>query len=93
MIAMIEQGALEALLVGLDEKDTQLVWALLGAIDVVLDMDEKLGGEVADVFEKIGGLVKLEALQYHENQDIYKRVIKIMGKHFKLEECTEELNQ
>eukprot|EP01022_Parablepharisma_sp_SALTPOND_P009480 TRINITY_DN139376_c0_g1_i1.p7 TRINITY_DN139376_c0_g1~~TRINITY_DN139376_c0_g1_i1.p7 ORF type:complete len:128 (-),score=14.88 TRINITY_DN139376_c0_g1_i1:56-439(-) len=83
---MMDQGALEAIVHLLDISDPQLTMALLGAIDVALNLDDRLQGQVTELFEQFGGVTKLEGLQTHQNAEIYKKVVRIMEKHYALEE-------
>ncbi|XP_055638855.1 importin subunit alpha [Toxorhynchites rutilus septentrionalis] len=68
----------------LDAKDSRTVRVVLNGIANIFQVAEKRGGldNLCMMFEEIGALDKLETLQNHENEDVYKRAFELVEKYF-----------
>lgn len=77
----VEQGVIHPFCNLLNAKDNQVVQVVLDGINNIL----KMAGEneaVATLIEECGGLDKIETLQNHENEDIYKLAYEIIDQFF-----------
>lgn len=63
-------------------KDTQVVQVVLDGLSNILRMAEDDSDTICTYIEECGGLDKLEALQNHENEEIYKLVYEIIDTYF-----------
>lgn len=78
---VVQQGVIPPFCDLLTAKDNQVVQVVLDGIHNIL----KMAGEndaVANLIEECGGLDKIEALQNHENEDIYKLAYEIIDQFF-----------
>uniref|UniRef100_A0A336LQQ0 Importin subunit alpha n=1 Tax=Culicoides sonorensis TaxID=179676 RepID=A0A336LQQ0_CULSO len=68
----------------LDSGDARTVKVVLSGLDNLFKFAEKIGSadNLAMLIEEIGGLDKLENLQNHENEEIYKASFNIVEKYF-----------
>lgn len=68
----------------LDAKDSRTVTVVLAGLENLFNLAEKLGGteNLCIMVEEMGGLDKLEALQNHENEEIYKKAFAIIDTYF-----------
>lgn len=68
----------------LDSKDYKCVKVVMDGIVNVLATAEKTGDldKVALLVEECGGLDKIEALQNHENEEIYQKALNIIDTYF-----------
>lgn len=69
-------------------EEAELLNVVLEALDRILECGIIQGEQnpVVSDFDAIGGLSNLEKLQLHNCHEIYKKVIKIMEKYYKLSE-------
>jgi len=77
----VEKGVIPPFCNLLTAKDNQVVQVVLDGINNIL----KMAGEnetVATLIEECGGLDHIEALQNHENEDIYKLAYEIIDQFF-----------
>lgn len=77
----VEQGVIPPFCNLLNAKDNQVVQVVLDGINNIL----KMAGDneaVATLIEECGGLDKIETLQNHENEDIYKLAYEIIDQFF-----------
>ncbi|XP_036099617.1 importin subunit alpha-3-like [Molossus molossus] len=65
-------------------RDIQVVQIVLDGLSNILRMAEEEAYTVASLIEECGGLEKLELLQNHENEDIYKLAYEITDQFFSL---------
>jgi hypothetical protein len=89
---MVEQGALKAFVDVLSLSDIELVFASLEAILHILDcgveINEVEGADpvnenyLADEFEELGGVSRLEELLMHSNKQIHELANLIITKHY-----------
>lgn len=81
---LVSKGVILPLCNMLNVKDPQVIQVVLDGIHNML----KIAGssneteEIADMIEECGGLDKIEALQNHENEDIYKLTFEIIDNFF-----------
>eukprot|EP00826_Nyctotherus_ovalis_P061704 TRINITY_DN8804_c0_g5_i3.p2 TRINITY_DN8804_c0_g5~~TRINITY_DN8804_c0_g5_i3.p2 ORF type:complete len:224 (-),score=56.02 TRINITY_DN8804_c0_g5_i3:42-713(-) len=89
-LRIVKEGGLNAFIFMLDTKETGLLLIVLEAIEKLLEQDRKTDEEskVKELFEDLGGINKLEELQLHESEEVYKKVVTILEQNFKLEETT-----
>lgn len=78
----------------LDAKDSRTVKVVLIGLGNLLNLSEKLGGieNLCLMVEELGGLDKLEALQQHENDEIYKKAYAIIDTYFGNDAAEADLN-
>jgi hypothetical protein len=79
---VVSQGVITPLCNLLSVKDTQVVQVILDGLNNILKLAEDDVEAVCTMIEECGGLDKLEALQNHENEDIYKLVYEIIDTYF-----------
>ncbi|XP_057306127.1 importin subunit alpha-7-like [Hydractinia symbiolongicarpus] len=86
------QDALRPLCDLLSVMDTKIVIVALNGIENILRVGEEIGKEIntanpyAVQVEECFGLDKIEYLQQHENEDIYKKAYEIIESHFREDE-------
>lgn len=66
----------------LDVKDTQVVQIVLDGLHNILKMAGDNSDAVATMIEEAGGLDKIELLQHHQNDEIYRLAFQIIDKYF-----------
>ena len=68
-------------------KDENVLSMVLDGVTNILTTAEKLGEteKVALIVEECGGLERVEALQTHENEDIYEKALNIVETFFPLD--------
>ncbi|XP_014209910.1 importin subunit alpha-1 [Copidosoma floridanum] len=84
-IAFIVQcGALKPLCDLLESNDGRCISIVLDGLNYILTAAEKMGetDRVALMIEEVGGLDKLEALQRHENEEIYEKAATMIDRFF-----------
>jgi len=88
---MVDQGLIEPLLDLLQASEPRVVLVALEALDNLLrvgDRDSRETGvnEYASEIEKLRGIDRIEALNYHPNQEIYEKAVNILETYFAAEE-------
>uniref|UniRef100_A0A8C6KZ36 Karyopherin alpha 4 (importin alpha 3) n=1 Tax=Nothobranchius furzeri TaxID=105023 RepID=A0A8C6KZ36_NOTFU len=63
-------------------KDAQVVQVVLDGLSNILKMADDEAETIANLIEECGGLEKIEQLQNHENEDIYKLAYEIIDQYF-----------
>ncbi|XP_030377023.1 importin subunit alpha [Scaptodrosophila lebanonensis] len=68
----------------LDAKDARTIKVVQTGLSNLFALAEKMGGidNLCLMVEEMGGLDKLEALQQHENEDVYKKAYAIIDAYF-----------
>jgi len=92
---LVKQGVLPPLCEALTVADPRVVLVALEGIENILkvgqeeseDGDNKHG----DIIEECGGLDKIEALQRHENNEIYDKSVQIIQKYFSGDEVDDDM--
>lgn len=81
---LVQANALPSLCNLLDTKDWGITIVVLDGLSNILHAAEKMGqvDQVAMIIEETGGLDKLEALQHHENEQIYHKSMSIIDAFF-----------
>lgn len=81
---LVQEGALHCMCMLLDSKDYKCVKVVMDGIVNILGTAEKTGDldKVAMLVEECGGLDKIEALQNHENEEIYQKALNIIDTYF-----------
>eukprot|EP00744_Colponema_vietnamica_P000453 GILI01000820.1.p1 GENE.GILI01000820.1~~GILI01000820.1.p1 ORF type:complete len:534 (+),score=176.17 GILI01000820.1:195-1604(+) len=91
---LVQCGCIPHLCALLIAPDPKIVTVVLEGLENILEagaLRKKDSGEnpYAMLIEGCGGLEKLESLQQHQNEDIYKKVVDIFEKYFELEDNDE----
>ncbi|XP_046392001.1 importin subunit alpha-1 [Ischnura elegans] len=85
IVILVQHNVLKPFCSLLDSsKDWKTVIVVLEGIKNILETAEKLGEleKVAVMIEECGGLDKIEELQAHENQEVYKKASSIIDSYF-----------
>ncbi|XP_050414688.1 importin subunit alpha-4 [Patella vulgata] len=88
---VVEQGVIPPFCDLLGVKDTQVVNVVLDGINNILKMSGDEVESIAQMIEECGGLDKIENLQNHENEEIYKLAYLIIDQYFSGEDEEENL--
>ncbi|XP_075992818.1 karyopherin alpha3 [Anticarsia gemmatalis] len=83
---LIHCGVIPPLCKLLSCKDTQVINVVLDGLSNMLKMAGENADQVANMIEECGGIDKIEALQNHEKEDIYKMAYDIIEQYFATEE-------
>uniref|UniRef100_A0A4W5KWH7 Importin subunit alpha n=1 Tax=Hucho hucho TaxID=62062 RepID=A0A4W5KWH7_9TELE len=79
---LVQQNVVPPFCSLLSVKDSQVVQVLLDGLKNVLIMAGDEASTVTEIIEECGGLEKIENLQQHENEDIYKLAFEIIDQYF-----------
>uniref|UniRef100_H3CQJ2 Importin subunit alpha n=1 Tax=Tetraodon nigroviridis TaxID=99883 RepID=H3CQJ2_TETNG len=71
-------------------KDAQVVQVVLDGLSNILKMADDEAEMIANLIEDCGGLEKVELLQNHENEDIYKLAYEIIDQYFSSDDIDED---
>lgn len=82
MSYLVEQGVVAPLCNLLVVRDPQVVQVVLDGLNNILKIAGTQFYAVASSIEECGGLDKIEALQNHENEEIYKLAYEIIDQYF-----------
>ncbi|XP_058013898.1 importin subunit alpha-8 [Ahaetulla prasina] len=94
VVSMIRAGVLKPLLNLLSIKDSNTLLVILDSLTSFFRTAEKLGEteKLALLIEELEGVEKIEALQTHENNLIYRTALALIEKYFSGEEV-DDINQ
>ncbi|PFX22118.1 importin subunit alpha-3-like [Stylophora pistillata] len=79
---LVNCGAIPPFCKLLDCMDTQVVQIVLDGLNNILKMAGDRADAIATIIEEAGGLDKIEFLQQHENEEIYKLAFGIIDQYF-----------
>ncbi|XP_048449359.1 importin subunit alpha-4-like, partial [Rhincodon typus] len=83
---LVQQNVIPPFCKLLGVKDPQVIQVVLDGLNNILKVAGSDTNTLVEMIEECGGLEKIEALQQHENEDIYKLAFEIIDHYF----CGEE---
>ncbi|KAF3843372.1 hypothetical protein F7725_002221 [Dissostichus mawsoni] len=87
---LVEQNVIPPFCSLLSVKDSQVVQVVLDGLKNILIMAGDEASTIAEIIEECGGLEKIENLQQHENEDIYKLAFEIIDQYFSGDDIDED---
>uniref|UniRef100_A0A0N4ZAH5 Importin subunit alpha n=1 Tax=Parastrongyloides trichosuri TaxID=131310 RepID=A0A0N4ZAH5_PARTI len=90
---LVDKGVIPPFCNLLGIRDTQIVQVVLDGLLNILKKSHPYSERVATIIEECGGLDKIEHLQNHENEDVYKLAFDIIDNFFSGEDDNDTCNQ
>uniref|UniRef100_A0A8C6P060 Importin subunit alpha n=1 Tax=Nothobranchius furzeri TaxID=105023 RepID=A0A8C6P060_NOTFU len=87
---LVEQNVIPPFCSLLSVKDSQVVQVVLDGLKNILIMAGDEASTITEIIEECGGLEKIENLQQHENEDIYKLAFEIIDQYFSGDDIDED---
>ncbi|XP_077872177.1 importin subunit alpha-4 isoform X4 [Ictidomys tridecemlineatus] len=87
---LVQQNVIPPFCNLLSVKDSQVVQVVLDGLKNILIMAGDEASTIAEIIEECGGLEKIEVLQQHENEDIYKLAFEIIDQYFSGDDIDED---
>ncbi|XP_066456662.1 importin subunit alpha-3 isoform X2 [Eleutherodactylus coqui] len=87
---LIQQNVIPPFCNLLTVKDAQVIQVVLDGLSNILKMADDEAETIANLIEECGGLEKIEQLQSHENEDIYKLAFEIIDQFFSSDDIDED---
>ncbi|KAF0026628.1 hypothetical protein F2P81_021365 [Scophthalmus maximus] len=87
---LVEQNVILPFCSLLSVKDSQVVQVVLDGLKNIFIMAGDEASTIAEIIEECGGLEKIENLQQHENEDIYKLAFEIIDQYFSGDDIDED---
>ncbi|XP_050392715.1 importin subunit alpha-1 isoform X1 [Patella vulgata] len=90
---LVQAGAVPLLCGLLGVRESKVILVILDALCNILRTAEKIGEheKISEIIEECGGVDSVEALQNHENEQVYKSALEIIEKYFGGEEEDENI--
>uniref|UniRef100_A0A4W3I3T9 Karyopherin alpha 3 (importin alpha 4) n=1 Tax=Callorhinchus milii TaxID=7868 RepID=A0A4W3I3T9_CALMI len=86
---LVQQNVIPPFCKLLGVKDPQVIQVVLDGLNNILKVAGSDTNTLVEMIEECGGLEKIEALQQHENEDIYKLAYEIIDHYF----CGDEIDE
>lgn len=90
---LVQQGCIPPLCDLLEVSDAKIITVALEGLENILkvgEIDGRANGtgvnQMATLIDESDGISKIQQLQYHENEDIYERTVKLVETYFGVEE-------
>ena len=89
---LVEHGAVRPICDLLEVNEVRMLMMAMDTIDAMLRIDSGNEERLLRMIDEAGGVEKLEILQEHENEDVYKKAVSMLEKYFGGEEEQESEN-